>query len=374
MVYFWIGFGFCIIPFLLVVYGVVNLIYNFFKYKIIEKSIKTTETTGLPSYSPAVMGYLINKQKLTKREALSTLFDLINRKIIKIKLKKGLVSDDVGNYSLELNMTEGEELTEYENILIDYLFDNKKNKIITQENLKNKFYKNNFKSNYSYYKNFYNSIQEHAKKEGFFDRKTGGRKVKTYNLITKISKIISIVTTIAIAPPGVVLSALYLIFGDFSETIMEILVELAIDFAPMRHIMFSIFVFPLIITALVWTFNFIIIYLYNLTCFYNKFSEKGKKEYQKCIGLKKFLENNTTLGEHPIMGIEIWGKYYVYAIGLNCSKKFFEQMKKMNVAEGAIDSYLLEVFNDLKENFEDSLFLDMKTISVDEYGGCHVNY
>ena len=113
--------------------------------------------------------------------------------------------------------------------------------------------------------------------------------------------------------------------------------------------------------------------MYNLTCFYNDFSEKGNEDYKKWMSFKKYLKKCSTIPEHPLMGVMIWERYYAYAIGLKCSKKFFKQMKKMKIVDNSVDIKMFELFNDIVSTIGTSA-KRIKSISIDRYGGSHVNY
>ena len=61
------------------------------------------ESINIPNYEPAIMSYLMNYQKIGKREICSTLFDLIAKGAIEIELEKGLVTENEGEYSFKVN-------------------------------------------------------------------------------------------------------------------------------------------------------------------------------------------------------------------------------------------------------------------------------
>ena len=74
-----------------------------------------------------------------------------------------------------------------------------------------------------------------------------------------------------------------------------------------------------------------------------------------------------------MMGVQVWERYYAYAIGLKCSKKFFKQMKKMKIVDNSVDIKMFETFNDLVSTIGTSV-KKIKTITKDKYGGAHVEY
>ena len=73
------------------------------------------------------------------------------------------------------------------------------------------------------------------------------------------------------------------------------------------------------------------------------------------------------------MGVMVWERYYAYAIGLKCSRKFFKQMKKMKIIDNSIDASIFEVFNFMIKTIGFSTE-KIRTISVDAFGGSHVDY
>ena len=97
------------------------------------------ESITIPNYEPSVMAYLVNYQKIGRREICSTLFDLIARGYIKISLKKGLVGDNDGEYILKRCDDEKSKIKGFEINLIVYLFGD--NKEISIDTLNRKLYK-----------------------------------------------------------------------------------------------------------------------------------------------------------------------------------------------------------------------------------------
>lgn len=303
------------------------------------------ETTSVPNYEPAIMGYLVNYQKIGRREICSTLVDLIGRNVIKIKLKKGFVSDDEASYILEINEENNENLSGFEQLLIKYLFESKK--CIESDILNKKLYKKNLEE--SFYVDFLRLIQTKAKTYDFFDSKTGKRKMMVYKMIDRVITVIAAITS------GLCTIALEIDEIDEDGFILAFLI------------------FSLITAGAMWCLKFLISFMFNLTCFYNDFSNNGNLEYKKWMGFRKFLINYSSIPNHPLMGVMLWERYYAYAIGLKCSKKFFKQMKKMKVVDNSIDVKLLERLDDIVSCVGTST-KKIKKISLDEYGGSHVDY
>ena len=351
-------FGILAVPFVVIILIPTLVVIAYFIYLVIItikykaklglrdlQTLLIDETTIIPDYEPAVMGYLVNCQKIGRRELCSTLFDLIGRNVIKITLRKGFVSDDDAKYVLELDQEKTENLNGFETRLVKYLFGS--NKKIKSETLHKKLYKKNLKENF--YDDFLKLVQSKAKTHDFFDAKTAKRKIRVYKIIDKIVTIIASISS-------------FLAMG-----VMEI-----DDFDEYGFIV-TIVVLSLITAGILWCLKFLITFMFNLSCFYNDFSEKGNEDYKKWMGFRKYLKNYSTLPDHPLMGIMVWERYYAYAIGLKCSKKFFKQMKKMKVVDNSIDVDILETLNDIVSCIGTST-KKMKKLSLDEYGGVHVDY
>ena len=350
--------GLISIPFILIIVfvsliAIVYLMYltiQMFQYKS-KLGIKNLsrlfvgETIEIPDYEPAIMGYLVNYQKIGRREICSTLLDLIGRNVIKITLKKGFVSDDNGDYILQKE-NKDKKLTNYEINLIAYLFEDKE--VIEAQTLHEKLYKGSLDE--KFFSSFLKNIQEDAKQRNFFSAKTAKRKVRVYKIINKIVTVIASITSFICTLGFEILDSEF----DFEES-------------------FLLFIIFLITAAILWILKFLISFMFNLTCYYNDFSIQGNEDYKKWLGFKKYLKICSTITDHPLMGVMVWERYYAYAIGLKCSKKFFKQMKKMKVVDNSIDIVLFETFNEIIECIGISA-KKIKSISLDKYGGSHVDY
>lgn len=196
---------------------------------------------------------------------------------------------------------------------------------------------------------FLRLIQAKAKTNDFFDAKTAKRKVRIYKCVDKIITVIASIMTFLVGLIG------------------------CIEDADSEGVILSIVIFSLLTAGILWGLKFLISFMYNLTCFYNNFSKNGNQDYKKWMGFKKYLKNCSTIPEHPLMGVLVWERYYAYSIGLKCSKKFFKQMKKMKIADNSIDMKVFEVFDDIVSTIGMST-KKIKSISIDEHGGSHVDY
>ena len=355
-----IGYGVITIPFLILIGIVALVVVGYFVYLVVEtlyyrsklglkdiEEIFIRETTTIPDYEPAVMGYLINYQKIGRREICSTLMDLIGRGLIKITLKKGFVSDDAAEYVLERNCGEHEILKPYESLLITYLFGTKTS--ITSNTLHKKLYKDNLKE--GFFSKFLRNVQTDAKKHDFFGTKIAIIKMRVYKIVDKVVTILAAI----------------------SSGLCCVGIESCEDAGDAADFLLVFFICCLITAGVLWCMKFLISFMYNLNCYYNEFSKKGNEDYKKWIGFRKFLKKCSTLPEHPLMGAVVWERYYAYAIELKCSKKFFKQMKKMKIMDNSIDIGVFEKFNDIIDCIGTSA-KKVKSISLDEFGGSHVDY
>ena len=338
----------CLIGYLL--YLIIPTITFYLRLGIKHINPFIDESIDIPEYEPAIMSYLVNFQKIGRREICSTLFDLIAKKHIKIDMKRGFVSDDNGKYKLTLVDETG--LNSYEKILVDYLFD--EGKTITDEDLSDYLYKYNL--DIKTFESFLRAVQEEAKKRDFFSKREGKIKARVYKVINRI------VTIIASIASGIFALSLQLLEGigdaGFDEGGEFIL-----------FIVFGLMAFA----GLFWIIKFLISFAYNITCYYNNFSKQGNEDYKKWLGFKRYLKKWSSLTNQPIMSVLIWQKYYAYSIGLKVNKKFFKQMKKMKIVDNSIDIGLFETFNNIVSCIGTST-KKIKTISIDKHGGSHVDY
>ena len=211
--------------------------------------------------------------------------------------------------------------------------------------------------NQNFYETFLKNIQADAKNHDFFSSKVGRVKVRVYKIINKI---VTVMASVISALTGFVLVALEDI-GDM------------VDSADSLAVVALIFAYCLVTAGLLWALKFLISFMYNLSCYYNDLSKNGKADYKKWIGFRKFLKNYSTLKDHPLMGVMVWERYYAYAIGLRCSKKFFKQMKKMKIMDNTIDIKALECLSDIADCIGTSK-KKIKGVSLDKYGGSHIDY
>lgn len=312
--------------------------------KEIFNMMVTEETVNIPDYEPAIMAYLVNMQRIGRREICSTLFDLVGKGNIKIDLLYGSINSNSGEYKITL--LNRDNLKEFEGLLIDYLFIDKKE--ITQKDLSDKLYKANLNKNF--FGEFLRNIQKEAKEKDFFSKGYGKLKVKIYKIINKVVTAFASINSVMVAIIGILADASN---GDeFTGSLLAL---------------------SLISAIILWILKFIVTFTFNLTCYYNEFSKKGNEDYKKWKGFKKYLKHYSEIPNHPIMGVLMWEKYYAYSIGLKVSKKFYKQMKKMKIVDNSINIELFSMFNEIIECIGLSK-QKIKSISLDKYGGSHVDY
>ena len=345
------------IPFVLIVGLATLIVAIYLVYLVIEvlsfnsrKQFKemfnlfVSETVNIPDYEPAIMAYLVNMQKIGRREICSTLFDLIGKGKIKIDLLYGSINSNSGEYRITL--LNKEKLNKYETLLINYLFRDKLE--INEKDLSNKLYKENLDK--KFYSEFLKGIQEEAKEKDFFSKSYAKWKMKTYKIINKIVTLMASIASVMFGIIGLILE------GSDGDEFTG-----------------SLFIWSLISALILWILKFIVTFTFNLTCYYNEFSKQGNEDYKKWKGFKKYLKHYSEIPNHPIMGVLMWEKYYAYSIGLKVSKKFYKQMKKMKIVDNSIDIELFSMFNEIIECIGVSKER-MKSISLDKYGGSHVDY
>ena len=347
-----------LIPLLIAIIYFIYLTIQTIKYRSLLgirdiQDLFVEETNQIPDYEPAVMGYLVNYQRIGRREICSTLFDLISRGVVKITLKSGFVSDDNSTYVLIKNEDKMVGLKPYEERLIKYLFHTSSK--ITSATMNKRLYKKNLNENF--FETFLKGIQADAKKYDFFSAKVARVKVRVYKVINKV---VTVMATVTSGLSAFVLAGLEGL-GDIADSGESLAVILLI------------FAYCLVTAGLLWVLKFLISFMYNLSCYYNDLSKSGKEDYKKWIGFRKFLKKCSTLTDHPLMGVMVWERYYAYAIGLKCSKKFFKQIKKMKIMDNTVDVKTIECLDNIASCIGTSK-RKIKSISVDKYGGSHVDY
>lgn len=334
------------------VYFVISVV-RFLNYKIRvgKLNFKIEEDVMLEdmNYPPAIVGYLVNFQKIGRNEISSTILDLIARNVILLDLEKGFVSDNEGQYKLKLNENHKEKLNQYEKHLINYLF--KKKTELNEIDLNGLLYKSNLSK--KFFLKFLTLVQKEAKKYDFFDPKMADKKRKSYLFIRNFTRFIAgpaVVSATVIYGIGVAIAAI-----DPDGIVIETLGSI---------VAYLIFVI---------VSSYFVLKAYNLTCYRNYLSENGEKEYSKWVSFKKFLNRYSEIPNHPIMSTLVWDRYYAYSIGLKCGKKFYEQMEKMKIIDNSIDLNHTFVLKNINKKIK-IWGIPIRKISIDKHGGSHVDY
>lgn len=383
---FYVKFGLvlCSIPLLVCLVAaivmLVDLFYSSIIYRLKRMFIKTPEASyaNIPDYSPAVLGYLIHNQKIGSKEVISTLFDLIGKGVIKIEMPGGQINDDKGQYVLILS-SEKKDVNNYEKVLIDYLFkeyDGERD-TINDKILQNALHVKNI--NRAFLSRFSKEVQNEAKTHDFFSNKVGKRK-KFINwlandITVKLIEISKFLFLMPLMPVFALVTGEWNLFVDMINIGSDVGNEVGAESTTelILHCVIFFVILPIVIGAIVRGMHYLVALFYNITCRYNGYSENGEKEWAHWMGFRKYLINATSLPEHPIMGVLIWEKYFAYSIELGCSKRFYKQIIAMKISDNLINVAVLEFSKYLMECFSDSVST-VKSLSIDEFGGSHINY
>ena len=101
-----------IVGFFALIYMMINVVINRSKRFIISNDDEIIESFDTPPYEPAIMGYLMNFQRIGEREIYATIFDLIGRDIIIID-KKQIIEENKETF-IFVNNIKNQRLNEYE--------------------------------------------------------------------------------------------------------------------------------------------------------------------------------------------------------------------------------------------------------------------
>lgn len=251
--------------------GLIYLIIHF--YKNYDKEYKA-EFNGSyyrdfpASYGPEVVGYLIN-QRITPNELSGSILNLINKKVISVEKIEGKKED-----YLFIRNDLSADITSAEKKVLLLLFEGK-------ESIKLSDFKKRAKSSYTVFISDYDDWKLQAtalsKAEEFYE--TNNKKVW-----------------------GILYSILGCVIGFYFVR---------------THLNFFINLVVIILG--------IISFIYFLTI--KKRTRKGNEDYNKWMGLKRFLRDFSTFDEKTLPEISLWEKYLVYAVPLGCAKKLSKDMQ-----------------------------------------------
>lgn len=267
------------------IFGLVYMIRNIYinHDKEYESLFTTDYYRDFPeSYSPAIVGYLIDK-KVNTNELSAVIMDMIQRKVIlfddsnkkKLLFKKNFEFKDknvIVSNNKEINITSSE------NEVLEFLF-----KILTTSDTFtmqdiNKFAKKNYDTFLTFFTDFKNLVINEGEEQQFFENKSMVKaKVIGYSVL------------------GLVSSTVLINYNYFA------LISVILIFAS--------------VGAIIYFISFI------------KRTEKGNDQYVKWMGLKKFLNDFGNFSERELPQIHLWEKYLVYAVVFGNAKKLAKTME-----------------------------------------------
>lgn len=335
------------------------------KEKIFKNKLEIDISYSLPDYEPAIAGYLVDNQRIGQKEVLTTLFDLVSRGVI------DLVKDN-STFHFKLKEYNTSDLENFEDYLILWLFKNKKE--ITSEDIKQELFDRNSKEDMNF---FLSKLQGEAKLNNFFSKKISKIKEIICTIITANSYIMTHIYTVSFYIAYTLILLITKVFDDVivggtGENITGGVLKI---FEYNSIISWGLLLLiPVALYLINKGINALLTGIYNILCYYNEYSENGYKEYCKLMGLKQYLETYSLISEHPIESLKIWDRYYLFAIELNCSDKFFKQLKESGFTDSFLDLDTYEFYEFLISNIKDSFNNPPKDVFTDIYGGSHVKY
>ena len=131
------------------------------------------------------------------------------------------------------------------------------------------------------------------------------------------------------------------------EKITEKDKELATEMAGLATIG-MIFLLPFAVSHITILIVFITLILMNIISFKNSkkhiFTEKGKDEYKKIAGLKKYIEDYSLMEEKNISSTILWEEYLSYAVAFGIpnkiTNKINEKIMKTNIILQKIGEFI----------------------------------
>lgn len=255
---------------------IILIIYVYKNYdKEHQSSFKTKYFRDFPAdYGPEIVGYLVNK-KITGSDVSNSILNLINKKAIsyeEIKKRNFIFKCDVDT---TINRS---DLTESEKILIKWLFKKIGNGTEVKLNEIKKEAKRNHSLFLGQYEKWKNEVLVEANSYNFFEDNST---IKTYSILYSILGIVLFIFSINYPV----------------NPIFEIILVLAV--------IISIIYFALI----------------------TKRTKHGNEDYQKWLGLKRFLKDFGNFKARDLPQIALWEKYLVYASVFGIAKKLSDKMK-----------------------------------------------
>ncbi len=277
------------------------------KGKQIEIFTDILENNTLGEYSTMLNMY---QGYSNKNLLIATILDLVNRKYILMdaqkKLKKSFGKTSEYDYYMKLNNEKDySSLNEYEINIINLLFNESLGKVTTISKFKNTNIELNgtlkeISKDYGFKINYGELVEELGKKE--ID--------KIYDAVPK-KLIIGVASYVLIYLLLIILNIMVI-----SPAVSTI------------SIIFSFFSFALGIIAAV--------FIASAKSMKNEYID----EYNKLIGLKKYLKEYSTLKERFPIEMALWGKYLVFASLFGIADKVSKEFKEELIAKGYDDDYI----------------------------------
>ena len=299
--------------------------------------------------SPEIAEFIINN-KIDNRNILMTL-------LLNLKIHKNI--DFVNNNKIIL--LNKDNISDYELDLIDTLF---KDSNEFDLNELNSYFKNSNEETKNFFKNLTNikaKIKNYAYSISIYDLKTK----KFLTLIQYVLLFICTYITISIiwyprydsfTPFWYIYFIEYILFTYCHEEKISI-VSLFLNHSKYNfkkikkiaiRIIFSIFIIVSLINnglacldLIIYLIDFIIIFS---LCNKDVFTEHGKYEQNKVLGLKKYIEDYSLLEEKDALDATLWEKYLVYATAFGIPDKIInktnENNMKFNIFLQLLNNYL----------------------------------
>lgn len=273
--------GIWIIGFILIGYNFYKKYDKEYKAKFNNEYMREIPTT----YGPEILGYLLSTSYIKPEYLSASVMELIRKKNLKVEVD----ANDKNKFTITLGNKDN--LTDTEEILIDFLINEVGNGVsVTSDDIK-KASKNDYASFIKKYTEWKNKVIEKGKKENFYEN-IGSKRV---------------------------LGILYSLFG------------LGLFFIIMMLEYFNLLIFIILILSI-----FGLIY-FSLA---KKKTLKGCEDYAKWMAFKKFLLDFGRFNDKEILEIHLWEKYLVFAtvfgIAYKVEKAMNMKIKELNYNDDVI--------------------------------------
>jgi uncharacterized membrane protein len=245
---------------------------------------------------------------------IATILDLSNKKYIKmesLKKVKKVFGEPEYDYYLTIDKTKNvNKLTEYEKLVINFLFDKTTENLDSLENVKtdkielNKAFKET-STKFSLISSFQKKCAQFTKEytEKFYRKSSGGLYKKLFLYIVMVLAAISI-NTIFVSP--LYINAKFI---------------------------------TIIVSSVILLFNSIILLLIIYNCSFI-IRDEYVNEYKMLKGLKKYLDDYSLIKDRYPIEIALWDRYLVFASLLGIAPKVAKEFKEELIKNGYDDNYI----------------------------------